>query len=281
MPCFSRVPVHTFDRQPVRKVPLLWFLVVVARGSDGIGAVHVRPHSVVPALHVRALIRVASEEIALGLDKVGGQASATVRVEVSKAPAHGRGSDPGVDGGDEHAAPAVVARHKFGGEFGVHQEGGQVSIAIVRLLDAVKEACTDDATTFPDACHLSEVQVPALLYRLGTDEVHALCVRANLGRIQCGAHVVHQLGLVCRRHSHHLGVGRAESSGGVHSLGGDALVLETRQEACIQTRGHSGNCHRQFGRLLHRPLARALHARLVQDLVDQESLPGLLVVLLG
>jgi|AntAceMinimDraft_1070359.scaffolds.fasta_scaffold33047_2 hypothetical protein len=72
MPCFSRVPVHTFDRQSVRKIPLLWFLVVVARGSDGVGAVHVRPHSVVPALHVRALIRVASEEIALGLDSIPG-----------------------------------------------------------------------------------------------------------------------------------------------------------------------------------------------------------------
>lgn len=52
------------------------------------------------------------------------------------------------------------------------------------LLDPVQELGPDDASTLPDARQLAQVEVPVLLHALGADDVHALRVTADLGRIQ-------------------------------------------------------------------------------------------------
>jgi hypothetical protein len=60
----------------------------VPAGGDGVcRAERLVPHSVVPAGHVGALVRVRAKEVALGLNQVGGQAGparACMRVRVRR-----------------------------------------------------------------------------------------------------------------------------------------------------------------------------------------------------
>jgi hypothetical protein len=52
------------------------------------------------------------------------------------------------------------------------------------LLDPVQELGPDDAAALPDAGQLAEVEVPALLDALGTNDIHALGVAADLGGVE-------------------------------------------------------------------------------------------------
>ena len=120
-----------------------------------------------------------------------------------------------------------------------------------------------------------------MLRRLGADQVHALRVGANLGGVERGADVVDELLLLLRGHGGRLGIRGLETRGGVGSLRGDALILDAGDEAGVEGGRDGGDGDGELRGLLHGPLARALHARLVQDLVHQETIPGLLVILLG
>jgi hypothetical protein len=52
------------------------------------------------------------------------------------------------------------------------------------LLNPVQELGPDDAAALPDAGQLAEVEIPALLDALGTDDIHALGIAADLGGVE-------------------------------------------------------------------------------------------------
>lgn len=122
----------------------------------------------------------------------------------------------------------------------------------------------DDAAALPDAGALAQVdRPPELLARLA-DEVHALRVGADLGGVQRLADVVHELRLVHARHVR----GASEDLGR-----GDALLFQAGEVPRVEGGGHRPRCDGPLRRLLDRPPARALHARLVEDLVDDVAGP--------
>mmetsp|Transcript_13321 Transcript_13321/g.32540 ORF Transcript_13321/g.32540 Transcript_13321/m.32540 type:complete len:562 (-) Transcript_13321:464-2149(-) len=248
----------------------------VRGGGDGVGrAERLVPHCVEPALLVGALVRVRAEKVALRLHQVGGQPLAAVRVKVGQRRGEAGGGHALRHRHAHHAPPRSVALCHLLGELGVDEQVGQRGVARVRLGDLVQEHGADDAAALPDARQAAQVDAPLLLLALGLDDVEALRVGADLGRVQRGAHVRHQLRLGHARH----GGGRVQAQPLVHLGRGHALRLGGRHVAAVQRRGDGGRGHAQVGRLLHGPLAGALGARLVHDLVHQEA--RALVVLLG
>mmetsp|Transcript_4155 Transcript_4155/g.13384 ORF Transcript_4155/g.13384 Transcript_4155/m.13384 type:complete len:478 (+) Transcript_4155:362-1795(+) len=216
---------------------------------------------------VHALEGVGAEEVTLRLDQVGRQAGAAVLVKVGEGGGHGGAGDAGGDAERDDAAPGGLALVDVVRELWVHQQRGQVGVAVVRLLDAVEEDGADDAAALPDAGALAQVHAPPVLAGRLADQVHALRVGADLGRVQRLAHVVHQLLAV------HLGEaagGALEHSGRLH-----ALVLERAHEPRVQRRADGRARHPLVGGLLDRHLARALVAGRVQDLVQQLPLASL------
>ncbi|TYZ62427.1 hypothetical protein PybrP1_008669 [[Pythium] brassicae (nom. inval.)] len=234
--------------------------------------VRVRPLAVEATGAVRALVRVAAEEVALRLREVRRQALAAERVKVVERRGEARRRDAASDRERHDAAPRVLARVELLGKVRVDEKADEVRVLRVRGLDAVEERCADDTAALPDARALAQVDVPAHLHAGLADQVEPLRVRADLRRVQRLAHVVHELLLVDRRD-----LGRA-----VQHLGREhALLLARRQVPRVERRRDRRRRDRALGGLLHGPAARALHARLVEDLVEQVPAVSLEVVLLG
>src|SRR5664280_1126640 len=181
---------------------------------------------------VGALIGVRSEEIALGLGQVLWQLRTAIAVEIRKRRRHRRNWNSHLYGGSYQLAPRSFELLQPRRELGIEQQIGQVGLTFEGAHDVIEEARTNDATAFPDARHLAQVDVPLPLVRPAADETHALRIRANLGCIQGVVHGLNQFllssGIRYRR-------GRVDQA-----AGDDALVLHAGDHARVE-RGGDGS----------------------------------------
>ena len=143
-----------------------------------------RPLSVEAACLVGALVGVRSKEVSLRLREVGGQAVAAVGVVVGQRGAEGSDRHSLADGQHDDGSQCGVALVHLGSELRVDEQRSNIGAAVVCALDAVEEPRADDAAALPDARDLAQVQLPVVHLAGGTDQVHALRVRANLGGVQ-------------------------------------------------------------------------------------------------
>ena len=143
------------------------------------------PQRVECARLIHALVGVSAEIVALTLDQSGRQTLGTQAVEVRQRGSECR-SRQTVDGGLSH----YVTPRLFGGFDGVLEVRGEqqrhVGFAgFERFGNTVEELRTDDAAATPDACHGSEVDIPAILIGGGGDLIEALGVGDDLGSVEC------------------------------------------------------------------------------------------------
>eukprot|EP01136_Pigoraptor_vietnamica_P020427 Opistho-1_new@69315 len=192
-------------------------------------------------------------------------ALAAVRVKVREASAETRDGNSVADGELDDLSPRGLRRLELRGKVLVEEERGQVGVAVVRGLDAVEEHGTDDAAALPDAADLSEVESPVVSDRRLADDVHALRIAADLRGVEGLVHHVDELLLV---HRGRVRLPREQ----LRAL--DAVVAEPAEVASIERRADRGDRNAQLGRLLDGPLAGALHARLVENAVDNLALAG-------
>src|SRR5690606_33674372 len=112
---------------------------------------------------VDPLVRVSAEVVALGLQEVGRQATATVAV-VERQRGRGRRRGDTGHGRLRHGrAPAPLGRRQLGGEEGSQQEALELGVLVVRGLDVAEEARADDAAAAPHLRYAAVVEVPAEL----------------------------------------------------------------------------------------------------------------------
>mmetsp|Transcript_8435 Transcript_8435/g.23794 ORF Transcript_8435/g.23794 Transcript_8435/m.23794 type:complete len:226 (-) Transcript_8435:446-1123(-) len=223
----------------VLKIAAMVKLVGVPGSGDGVARLRIAPDGVEPALLVDALVRVRPEEVPLRLHEVRRKALPAVRVEVPEAGGHAWDPDAARDGQRDHAPPALLGGHQGARKLVVQQQVLQGAVPVVGLLDRVQEGGPDDAPALPDASHLPQVDAPLLLLALRPDDVHALGVGADLGRVQRRPDVrLELLGVHARgRAGLPEALGRVEP-GGLHPLG-----LDPRQEAPVEGRRHGGGRH--------------------------------------
>ncbi len=118
---------------------------------------------------VQALVGVGTEEVALGLEEVGGEAFGAVAVVVAEG-GRERGNRDAVEGGDaHHFAPALLGLAEHVLEERVEHEVRELRVGAVGIGDAVEEAGADDATATPDGGDAAEVEAPVLLLAHGFD----------------------------------------------------------------------------------------------------------------
>mmetsp|Transcript_1080 Transcript_1080/g.2047 ORF Transcript_1080/g.2047 Transcript_1080/m.2047 type:complete len:234 (+) Transcript_1080:87-788(+) len=154
------------------------------------------PRGVKVPRHVNALVAVPPEEVPLGLGEVGGEFCAAVRVEVGQARRQARAGHPARAGQSHHPPPTHVPRVELRHKCRVHQQVRQSGVVDVGGLDCVEKARADDAAPFPNARALREVHPPPVLGGRRFDELHALRVGANFGRVQRGLAVFQELPFV-------------------------------------------------------------------------------------
>src|SRR5665647_2383979 len=218
---------------------------------------------------VHPLVGVGAEEVPLGLEQVGGQPPRAVAVVEGQGRGEGRGGHPILDGMDHGAPPGRLVLDEHPGEEVVQQQVGDPRFLIVGLLDLAQEAAADDAAPPPHQGDAAEVQLPAvLLGRLPQQHV-ALGVGDDLGAIEGPAHLLYEGRPVV--------LGRV-SGPGQHPGRRHPLLLEGGEGAGEDRLADEGDGHPSIQGGDHRPLAGALLARGVQDLVHQG---GAVLVLLG
>jgi hypothetical protein len=97
------------------------------------------------------------------LCEIGGQSLTAVRVEVSDGGGEGGARYARRDAQRHNAAPRALSAVQLCSEVWVHQQIGEVAIALEGGLDAVQEARANDAPSLPDACTLAQLHAPAIL----------------------------------------------------------------------------------------------------------------------
>ena len=106
-----------------------------------------------------------AEEVALGLEQVGGQALAAVAVVVLQACGHAGSGNSVLHRHAKHVAPALLSLGEFAGEVGIEQDVGDGGVLVERLLDLAEEHAADDAAAPPHQGDAAVVQVPSVLLR--------------------------------------------------------------------------------------------------------------------
>ncbi len=221
------------------------------------------------AWFVGALVGVGAEEVALGLQQVGGQHGAAIAVVVAERRTECRNGDA-VDGGEGHdLTPVLLELVEQVLEERSEHEVAQFRIAAIGIGDVIEEARADDATTAPDGGDFSEVEIPLFLRTHRFDEVEALGVGNDFRGEKGIVHFLHQLSFVASDVGH----GALQLGAGGH-----AFFLHGGKDARFHSGVDGGDDHGVFHGVHDRPLARAFLAGGVEDDID-EGLARLGVVL--
>ena len=69
--------------------------------------------------------------------------------------------------------------------------------ACVGSHDIAQQLSADDAACTPQRCDGVQLQVPTVFLACAGEQVHALCVRNELGCEECAAHILNELGVAC------------------------------------------------------------------------------------
>ena len=219
---------------------------------------------------VRALVGVGTEEIALGLEEVGGEAFGAVAVVVAEGGAEG-GDGDAVEGGDAHHFPPALlglAEHVL--EERVEHEVRELRVGAVGVGDAVEEAGADDATAAPNGGDAAEVEAPVLLLAHGFDQIETLSVADDLGGVEGVVDLLDELFLVG---------GDVDLRAGELGAGGDALLFLAGKDAGLDGSVDGADDDGVFGGVEQRPLASAFLAGFIDDEFD-DGLAGFGVFLL-
>ncbi len=219
------------------------------------------PRAVVGIGAIDAVEAVGAEEVALGLDHVGGAAAAAVAVEVAECRGQRRRRQAAEHGRRNDAAQCPVGFLDHGGKGrGDDQVGG-----IGRLGegggDFIQELRADDAAGAPDLGDRRHRQRPVEFLRGGGHDGKALSIGADLGGQQRVFQVLDEGCLIGD-------LELADIRQAEDLLGGFALILGGRDAARGNGRFDRGCRNAHVLRFDHRPLAGALLAGLVEDQVD-------------
>eukprot|EP00754_Rhynchopus_humris_P042950 Rhum_TRINITY_DN286_c0_g1::Rhum_TRINITY_DN286_c0_g1_i1::g.658::m.658 len=242
-------------------------VLLVVLGGRNVTAL-ARPVGVVPlARLVHELVGVRTEVVTLGLQQVGRKPGGAVAVPEGEGRRQRRGRDAGLHDGGHNLAPRALALADLRLEPLVAEERLEAGVRLEGLLDLAQEGAPDDASTTPHQRDAAVVQRPAVLLSRSAEQHVALRVRHDLRRQQRLTELLDELLLVAlerlRRH-------RLQGLRGTHTL-----VLQRREAAREHGLADEGEGHTQLQGFNARPLARALLAGAVADLLNQ----GLAVLL--
>mmetsp|Transcript_15297 Transcript_15297/g.51447 ORF Transcript_15297/g.51447 Transcript_15297/m.51447 type:complete len:499 (-) Transcript_15297:50-1546(-) len=210
---------------------------------------------------VVALVRVRAEEVALRLDHVGRAARRRRAVKVGQRRGERGGGDARARGEADGVAEAALRLRDGQRDLAVEQEVWQRGVVFKGRCNVVEERGADDAPAAPEAGDGAQVQPPAVVGRRSREQRKALCVGADLGRVQRRLEDGERLGGIEQR--------RRFPQRPVEGVELAALGLAAADEPPLERRRDGRHGHAGVGRVLHRPLARALGPGLVDDAVDE------------
>ena len=222
------------------------------------------------ALFVNTTVGVCTEEVTLTLNQGCGQAVAAQAVVVGQCGSEHRHGDAQCGCLSHHATPG---RNELLHE--VLEGGCQQHVcgcfACVGSHDVAQQLGADDAACTPQRCDGVQLQVPTIFLACAGEQVHALCVRNELGCEECTAHILNELGVACTD------AGGCDQTCGQFALCLLALLtLGGGEGACEHGLCDSGDGGTEVQASLSGPQAGALLASCVNDNVDQ-GLAGLCV----
>ena len=113
---------------------------------------------------VHALVSVRAEEIALGLQQVGGQAPRAVPVVKRQRRAEGRRGHAVLGGQNHAAAPGCLVVDQRLAEEVIEEQVAQARVLVEGFLDLAQETAADNAATPPHQSDTAEIEVPALIF---------------------------------------------------------------------------------------------------------------------
>src|SRR6266446_4314277 len=158
-------------------------------------------------------------------------------------------------------APVVLRLFDDAGEVGIEQQIMQRRIAFVGFDDAIKEFRANDATPAPDRGDVAEVQLPVVLVTRSAEELHALGIGDDLGRIErltdCFDKLLSIAGEFLRFWLRQ------------NFRRSDALVFARRNDARLDRGVDRGNNNRLLNSRLERPNAGPFLAGFIENNVDK------------
>src|SRR5882757_6221389 len=144
---------------------------------------------------VDALIRVRPEEIALRLQKVGGEARGAVSIVERQGRRKCRRRNSKLDCVNERLTPIHLVLVESAREEIVRQKVVELLIGVERLFDVSEENRTNDATAAPHERDSAHVEIPASFFFGGAKQHITLRVAHHLRTVERAAHVLDEFGL--------------------------------------------------------------------------------------
>lgn len=212
---------------------------------------------------------VGTEVVTLGLEQVGGQVLGAVAVVEAEGGGEGGSRNTPEGSLADDVTPAGLGVVNGLVEEVVEEEVLEVGVVAVSLGDVLEEDGADDAATTPHEGDGGLVELPLVLLGGVLDEHEALGVGDDLGGVQGLLEVVDE-GLLVTLED---GGGSAEDGAGAATL-----VLEGREAAREDRLADQGDGHAEVKGVDGGPLSGTLLAGLVEDLVDEGSAVGVVVV---
>lgn len=212
---------------------------------------------------------VGTEVVTLGLQQVGGQILGAVAVVEAEGSGESRQRDTPESRLADHVAPAVLSLVNSLSEEMVEQQVLKVGVVAVSVGDVLEENGADDAATAPHQSDRRLVQLPVVLLGGILDEHEALSVGNNLGGVQGLLEVIDEGSLVTSE----VGSGATEDA-----VGTATLVFEGRKATGKDSLADQSDRHTEVQSIDGGPLAGALLAGLVEDLLNEGNTIVVVVV---
>src|SRR6516225_11958859 len=141
------------------------------------------PLSVKDAGPIGALICMRTEEIALRLQEIRGEASRAITVVIRQRGRKRRDRYAELDSCRNDEPPFRLRFFNGLGEIPIKEKILQRRITPICLNDPIEKSGADDTAAAPNRSDVAQVQVPIVRRASGSKELHSLRVRNNLGRI--------------------------------------------------------------------------------------------------
>src|SRR5215472_500056 len=143
--------------------------------------------------HVRlidALVRVRTEEIALRLQQIRWKASRAITVVIRQRSRKRGDRNAKFDSCGNDEAPFRLRSFDGSREILVEEKILQRRVTPIGLNDSIEKFSANDTAAPPDRRDVTQVQVPFVSRASGSEELHSLGVRNDLGRIESVTHGV-------------------------------------------------------------------------------------------
>mmetsp|Transcript_18128 Transcript_18128/g.30756 ORF Transcript_18128/g.30756 Transcript_18128/m.30756 type:complete len:233 (-) Transcript_18128:781-1479(-) len=214
---------------------------------------------------IRPFIRMSAKKVSLRLCQVGRKALPSIRIKVIQCSAQRWSRDTIPHSHHNHSTPSGSTIIQLTSNNRIQNQIGQVFIPCQCILDLLKQCRTNDASSLPHPCTVTQIDTPIHVFAARLDDPQTLCIGAHLGRVQSSLEIIQHLHLMNWNFStRHLWTFE-----NFRCL--DPFILTGTNVPCIQRCCHERRSDRPFRGFLYRPPSCTLHTRLIKNVINDVS----------